>query len=87
MKQKNEIESKLELLRDSLIDAINNFGKCDITINLICEDSLEKVNIINIEKGMFTYVSNIFGVKQEDEDDLSLLTINELYEIYLALNE
>ena len=44
-------------------------------------------NIINIEKGMFTYVSNIFGVKEEDEDDLSLLTVNELYEIYLALNE
>ena len=82
-----EIDEKIESLRFTIIEAIDNYGNCDIHTKLCFDGSYINVRIINIENGLYTYnIKTIYG-EETDVDDLSLLSANELYEIFQLLNE
>ena len=85
------IQSSIDVCKKDLIDAINNYGECDVHFNMIIEgesnEEIHRIRVTNISKGRFTYIGNVFGYEEIDDEDLHLLTINELYEIFLNLVE
>ena len=85
------IQSSIDVCKKDLIEAINNYGDCDIKFNMIIEgesnEEINRIRVTNISKGRFTFISNIFDVEEIDNEDLHLLTINELYEIFSNLVE
>ena len=91
IEQMLNIQSSIDVCKKDLIDAINNYGDCDVHFNMIIEgeynEELHRIRVTNISKGRFTFISNIFDVEEIDNEDLHLLTINELYEIFSNLVE
>ena len=79
-----EIEEKIESLRFTIIEAIENYGDCDIHTKLCFDGSYINVSI---ENGLYTYIIKTIYGEETDVDDLSLLSANELYEIFHLLNE
>lgn len=83
-----EVEEKLDLLKNTIIEAIGNYGSCDIYTKLCFDGSFINVNITNIKNGQYTYVfDTIYYGNVIETDDLSLLSVIELYEIFNLLNE
>ena len=85
------IQSSIDVCKKDLIDAINNYGDCDVHFNMVIEgeynEEIHRIRVTNISKGRFTFISNIFDVEEIDDEDLHLLTITELHEIFLNLVE
>lgn len=84
------IQSSIDVCKKDLIEAINNYGECNIHFNMIIDvdgkNEIDRVNVTNISKGRITYINHNIIPSEEDED-LHLLTINELYEIFSNLVE
>ena len=91
IEQMLNIQSSIDVCKKDLIDAINNYGDCDVHFNMVIEgeynEEIHRIRVTNISKGRFTFISNIFDVEEIDNEDLHLLTINELYEIFSNLVE
>lgn len=90
IEQMLNIQSSIDVCKKDLIDAIKNYGDCDIKFNMIIDidgkNEIDRVNVTNISKGRITYINpNI--IPSEEDEDLHLLTINELYEIFSNLVE
>ena len=90
IEQMLNIQSSIDVCKKDLIDAINNYGDCDVHFNMIIDidgkNEIDRVNVTNISKGRITYINHNIIPSEEDED-LHLLTINELYEIFSNLVE
>lgn len=82
-----EIEEKIESLRFTIIEAIDNYGDCDIYTKLCFDGSFINVEIKNIKNGLYTYSFDTIYGKITETDELSLLSANELYDIFQLLNE
>lgn len=91
IEQMLNIQSSIDVCKKDLIDAIKNYGDCDVHFNMVIEgeynEEIHRIRVTNISKGRFTFISNIFDVEEIDNEDLHLLTINELYEIFSNLVE
>ena len=91
IEQMLNIQSSIDVCKKDLIDTINNYGDCDVHFNMVIEgeynEEIHRIRVTNISKGRFTFISNIFDVEEIDNEDLHLLTINELYEIFSNLVE
>ena len=91
IEQMLNIQSSIDVCKKNLIEAIKNYGECDVHFNMIIEgesnEEIYRIRVTNISKGRFTYIGNVFGYEEIDDEDLHLLTINELYEIFSNLVE
>ena len=79
------LTDKFNDVRNEFINALKNYGefKNPIRVQLIYDDSLYYRTIIKIKEGVMYYLNEDEEIETEDID---MLSMNELYQIYLKLN-
>ena len=79
------LTDKFNDVRNEFINALKNYGefKNPIRVQLIYDDSLYYRTIIKIKDGVMYYLNEDEEIETEDID---MLSMNELYQIYLKLN-
>lgn len=79
------LTDKFDDVRNEFINALKNYGefKNPIRVQLIYDDSLYYRTIIKIKEGVMYYLNEDEEIETEDID---MLSMNELYQIYLKLN-
>lgn len=80
------LTNKFTEVRNDFINALKNYGefKNPIRVQLIYDDSLYYRTIIKIKDGVMYYLNEDEEIETEYID---MLSINELYQIYLKLND
>ncbi len=79
------LTDKFTEVRNEFINVLKNYGefKNPIIVQLIYDDSLYYRTIIKIKEGVMYYLNEDEEIETEDID---MLSMNELYQIYLELN-
>ena len=79
------LTDKFTEVRNEFINALKNYGefKNPIRVQLIENYSLYYRTIIKIKEGVMYYLNEDEEIETEDID---MLSMNELYDIYLELN-
>jgi hypothetical protein len=80
------LKDKFNDVRNEFINALKNYGefKNPIRVQLIYDDSLYYRTIIKIKEGVMYYLNEDEEIETEYID---MLSMNELYQIYLKLND
>ena len=62
IEQMLNIQSSIDVCKKDLIEAINNYGDCDVHFNMVIEgeynEEIHRIRVTNIKKGRFTFINH-----------------------------